>query len=416
MKYNLLFVDDEEQILEGIQDSLRKFRKQWDMTFVCGGEAAIVELSMSPFDVLICDMRMPQVDGVDVLRYAKQHFPATVRIVLSGYSEVENTISVSSLAHRYLTKPCEQSELESVIQRCMDVSGKLNNPIVKEIGGGVDLLPVNDKQYQRILEQLQSEKTPISEIAETIESDIALTSKLLHLVNSAFFRRQRKIESAKEATAYLGTDLLKSMVIANQFFSVAEGLSNVDPLWVSRLQQHSWLAASIAKKLMSGTEYVDAAFTATLLHEVGALALAAERPDLLEELSSSNATDATSGLPTAGENGDVEHASLQDELGAYLLNLWGMPFNIVEAVAFYTRPSEREFDSFDTVGAVHVANYLAEVCTAADTDEPDGSTLDKYYLESVGLSGKIEEWFEMAQEIADECASDSLAKGSSKAA
>lgn len=69
MKYNLLFVDDEEQILEGIQDSLRKFRKQWSMTFVCGGEAAIVELSMRPFDVLICDMRMPQVDGVDVLRY-----------------------------------------------------------------------------------------------------------------------------------------------------------------------------------------------------------------------------------------------------------------------------------------------------------------------------------------------------------
>ena len=411
MKYNLLFVDDEAQILDGIQDSLRKYREQWNMTFVCGGEAAIVELTLKKYDVIICDMRMPQVDGVDVLTYAKVHFPETIRIVLSGYSEVENTIVVSSLAHRYLTKPCDKDELEAVIQGCMEVSGKLKNSIVKNIAGSIDLLPVNDEHYQRILEQLDNDKTPLSEIAATIETDIALTSKLLHLVNSAFFRRQRKIDSVKEAAAYLGADLVKSMVIANQFFTVAENLPNIDPLWVSRLQQHSWFAASIAKKLMSDTEHAEAAFTATLLHEVGMLALAAERSDLLSKLLSSSESEFIH-----GENTSENSNSLQEELGAYLLNLWGMPFNIVEAVAFYKRPSERECDCFDIVGAVHVANYLAEICLTSDADEFVLSTLDEGYLEHVGHAGKMEDWLEVAYETAEECGLENLIQRSAKAA
>ncbi len=416
MKYNLLFVDDEAQILEGIQDSLRKYRKQWNMTFVCGGEAAIVELTLKQFDVIICDMRMPQVDGVDVLTYAKVHFPATIRIVLSGYSEIEHTIVVSSLAHRYLTKPCDKNELEAVIQRCMDVSEKLNNSIVKEIGGSIDLLPVNDEHYQRILAQLDNDKTPLSEIAETIESDIALTSKLLHLVNSAFFRRQRKIESAKEAVTYLGADLVKTMVMANQFFSLAECLPNIDSSWVSRLQKHSWLAASIAKKLMTDTDHAEAAFTATLLHEVGALALAAERSDLLAKLMSSKNSEFYHDEYSSNDYQSGKQKSLQEELGAYLLNLWGMPFNIVEAVAFYKRPSEREYDSFDTVGTVHVANYLAEICMAEDIDDCNLSALDYVYLESVGQGGKIEEWLEMALETAEECGMENMGQISIKAA
>ena len=416
MKYNLLFVDDEAQILEGIQDSLRKYREQWNMTFVCGGEAAIVEMTLKKYDVIICDMRMPQVDGVDVLTYAKVHFPETIRIVLSGYAETENTIIVSSLAHRYLTKPCDKSELEAVIQGCMEVSGKLKNTIVKNIAGSIDLLPVNDEHYQRILEQLDNDKTPLSDIAETIETDIALTSKLLHLVNSAFFRRQRKIDSVKEAAAYLGADLVKSMVIANQFFTVAENLPNIDPLWVSRLQQHSWFAASIAKKLMSDTEHAEAAFTATLLHEVGLLALAAERSDLLSKLLESNEFAFYHNENTSEDNNSQISNSMQEELGAYLLNLWGMPFNIVEAVAFYKQPSEREYDGFDIVGAVHVANYLAEICMTGHADDFALSTLDEAYLERVGQAGKMENWLQVALETAEECGLENLIQESLKAA
>ena len=298
----------------------------------------------------------------------------------------------------------------------MEVSGKLKNSIVKNIAGSIDLLPVNDEHYQRILEQLDNDKTPLSDIAETIETDIALTSKLLHLVNSAFFRRQRKIDSVKEAAAYLGADLVKSMVLANQFFTVAENLPNIDPLWVSRLQQHSWFAASIAKKLMGDTEHAEAAFTATLLHEVGLLALAAERSDLLRKLLESNESAFYDNEKYSEDNSSRNSNSLQEELGAYLLNLWGMPFNIVEAVAFYKQPSERECDCFDIVGAVHVANYLAEICMKSHADDFALSTLDDAYLERVGQAGKMEDWLDVALETAVECGLENLIQTSVKAA
>ena len=107
---------------------------------------------------------------------------------------------------------------------------------------------------------------------------------------------------------------------------------------------------------------------------------------------------------------------MQEELGAYLLNLWGMPFNIVEAVAFYKQPSEREYDGFDIVGAVHVANYLAEICMTGHADDFALSTLDEAYLERVGQAGKMENWLQVALETAEECGLENLIQESLKAA
>ena len=99
-----------------------------------------------------------------------------------------------------------------------------------------------------------------------------------------------------------------------------------------------------------------------------------------------------------------------------MLNLWGMPFNIVEAVAFYKQPSERECDCFDIVGAVHVANYLAEICMKSHADDFALSTLDDAYLERVDQAGKMEDWLGVALETAVECGLENLIQTSVKAA
>ena len=396
MKYNLLFVDDETEILEGIQDSLRKHRKQWDMSFVRGGEEAIAELEKKNYDVIICDMRMPLVDGVDVLKHAKLRHPATIRIMLSGYSNIDRTIDVSSLAHRYLSKPCDLQELETTIRSSLELAEKLNNETIKEIAGAVDLLPVSNSQHQHLLELINSDDTPIAEIGQIIEFDIALTTKVLHLVNSAFFRRSRKIESAKEAATYLGTDLIKSIVLADQLFSLSVGRESVDRNCVDRLQKHSWLSASIAKHLMTDTEYADAAFTAALLHEIGSLVLCIERPDLLNAPVECNLDPNINNVNAQEPAND----SIQEQLGAYLLNLLGMPYVIVEAIAFYQRPSMLERSVLDVVGALHIANHLAEVCMPDVFQTKLGDNLDTEYLNSLNLGGQLDNWLLSAQLIA----------------
>ena len=251
MNKRILFVDDEQHILNGMRDSLSQYDKCWDMTFVCGGEAALESLKQHGYDVLVTDLSMPEVSGDEVLRFTQEQYPATVRIVLSGFSELENTINVTSLSHRYLKKTSDHQELICVLLRSVELAGRFNNPKIIELAGNAGALPVSESSQYALLEKIDNEDSSIDEIAVIIQADISLTAKLLHLVNSAFFRRSRTISSAKEAVAYLGVDLVKLLVLAEQFFSCVDS-SKIDKSFsVEALQLHSIVVASIAKTLLT---------------------------------------------------------------------------------------------------------------------------------------------------------------------
>lgn len=85
----LLFVDDEPKLLDGLKRSLRPMRAEWNMTFVTSGAEALQTLGQAPFDVIVSDMRMPVMDGAQLLNEVRQRFPQVVRIVLSGQSDKE---------------------------------------------------------------------------------------------------------------------------------------------------------------------------------------------------------------------------------------------------------------------------------------------------------------------------------------
>src|SRR5918999_3634792 len=80
-------VDDVAQEPGGLQDLLRRQRRNWDMVFALGGDIALDELGKAPFDVVVSDMRMPGMDGAELLRRVQQDYPSVARIVLSGYAE-----------------------------------------------------------------------------------------------------------------------------------------------------------------------------------------------------------------------------------------------------------------------------------------------------------------------------------------
>ena len=86
MKKRILFVDDEVMILKGLQLMLRSMRGEWEMEFVESAEAALRVLSQRTFDVIVSDMRMPGMNGAELLAEVMKRFPATVRLILSGYA------------------------------------------------------------------------------------------------------------------------------------------------------------------------------------------------------------------------------------------------------------------------------------------------------------------------------------------
>lgn len=111
----LLLVDDEPNILSALRRLLRQ--DGYQITAETTPEAALVRLQAEPFDVIISDQRMPSMTGVEFLRRAKQTRPETMRIVLSGYTELESVTSAinEGAVYKFLTKPWDDALLREQV-------------------------------------------------------------------------------------------------------------------------------------------------------------------------------------------------------------------------------------------------------------------------------------------------------------
>jgi len=100
----ILFVDDDPNVLQGLQRMLYPMRREWEMAFAQSGAEALQLLEANHFDVVVTDLRMPQMDGVQFLTEVRRRHPDTVRITLSG--EVGQTMALRSVgpAHQCLSK------------------------------------------------------------------------------------------------------------------------------------------------------------------------------------------------------------------------------------------------------------------------------------------------------------------------
>lgn len=386
----ILFVDDEPAVLDGLQDSLRKHRRRWDMTFACGGEAAISELSKKDYDVVVSDVRMPGVNGVEVLQFAKDKYPHAIRIALTGFADEKSTLKLTTLAQRYLTKPCAIDDLDEAITRDSGLIDAFDNPVVQALAGSAGRLPASANTQQVLLDRLNSTDGSIEDIAIVIEEDMALTAKILQLANSSFFRRQASVVSARHAVSYLGVDVIRSLVLAEQLFERSQSIPKMDYFDIDALRKHSLLTSTIAREISPTSEIASVAMTAGLLHDVGKIIIALEKPELIASL-----VNVESGAPYEWVDAQTERSIVgctHAEVGGYFLNLWGVPSSVVEAVTFHDDPAAIVTREFDALGVVHVSNYLAHWGASEQVSEAMENKLDRDYLASVQMAGNEELW------------------------
>jgi HD-like signal output (HDOD) protein len=230
--------------------------------------------------------------------------------------------------------------------------------------------------------------------------DAAVCAKVLQLVNSAYFGLGQKIVSIRPAVTYLGVEIIKSLVLGSMSFS-DKAISEVKGFSPDRLQQHSMLTAILAKKIVTNPALADAAFTAGLLHDIGSLVLLyAAPPDYVRALERKKELNGDSAAAEREIFG-VTHA----EVGAYLLGLWGIPFPIVEAVAFHHRPNEVAPEARALVAAVHIASGMIEEMTEGGQHRAPGSDLDSSaridvsFLREAGLEDSVKKCREEAEKL-----------------
>ncbi len=397
MERRILFVDDQPDILEGLRNLLRRQRRKWDMAFVESGDDAIDRFEQSPFDVIVSDMRMPGMDGASLLERIRDTYPDTVRIILSGHSSSESSVRAISVAHQFLAKPCEPEKLESVVERACKLRELVGDERVQEILGKIDTLPPLPSTYAKLNEVVSSPDHGVREVVEVLEQDMAMAAKILQLANSSFFTTGMEITDIEFAVARLGFSLVKSLTLSAEVFGDAsaacEGLSR------DALQRHSLLVADLANGILTDKKAKENAFTAGLLHDIGKLVLASQLPDQLEQATGVSQSE---GIPLHVAEQRI-NGTTHAEIGAYLIDLWGLPSNVAEAVANHHAPSRVESSDMDVLAAVHVANVLAHELGGSGngSSESDSVMLDSAYLAPLAADGQIDTWREMAAEKAE---------------
>ncbi|MEK7236387.1 MAG: response regulator [Nitrospirota bacterium] len=390
----LLFVDDESKLLDGLKRSLRPMRHEWNMTFVTSGAEALKTLEQAPFDVIVSDMRMPGMDGAQLLNEVQQRYPQIVRIVLSGQSDQEMIYQSISATHQYLAKPCESELLKATVMRACALRELLGNDSLRRLVTGMQQIPSQPTLYAEIRKEAESKTASIKAIGAIISKDMGMTAKILQLVNSAYFGLRGTVSTAEQAVNLLGLDTVQALVLTvhvfSQFTSTHGSRFNIDRLWDASTETGS-LARAIAKAEQAPALVIDQAYTAGLLHDVGMLVFAA---NVLKRYDATLKTAHDQGIPV-WEVERQEFGATHADVGAYLLGLWGLSDPIVEAVAFHHRPSDCVESTFSPLTAVHVANVLQEELSQPPTGDVT-SQIDFTYLDRLHMTDQLPHWREVA--------------------
>lgn len=390
---DILFVDDEPNILDGLRRTLRTMRHEWQMFFAVGGAEALNIISEKNIDVVVTDMKMPGMDGSQLLQKISGQYPHIVRIILSGYAEKETIMKSVGVAHQYLSKPCDSEMLRETVNRACALRNLLVDEKLRRLVSQLNSIPSLPALYQELVKELNQPDPQMRRISEIVQTDIGMTVKILQIVNSAFFGLRRSIADASEAVRFLGLDTVKALALGIGVFSQFESSSSnlLPEHFVPDLWRHSLEVALTAKSIArsENAPVSGDAFTAGLLHEIGKIILAVNLPEefvILHELMEKEKIDYTEAEKRVFE---TTHANV----GGYLVSLWGLPDHIVEAVAFHRKPRECQKDLFTPLTAVHVADISIhykdkDICAAPE------KYFDVEYLKNLGLLEKIAAWQE----------------------
>src|ERR1700744_5813254 len=131
MSKRILFVDDEDFVLHGMERLLRSMREEWEMEFVDSAEKALARMAEVPFDVIVSDMRMPEMNGAELLNEVMKRHPKTVRLILSGYADRDLILKCVGSTHQYLAKPCDAKTLRMTVQRASHLEHSLRNDTLR---------------------------------------------------------------------------------------------------------------------------------------------------------------------------------------------------------------------------------------------------------------------------------------------
>ena len=401
-KRRILFVDDEPMVLKGLQRTLRKMRNDWEMTFASSSKQALDILVAKPHDVIVSDLRMPDMDGAQLLAEVKSRHPEVVRIILSGQVEKETTFKSIQVAHQSLSKPCDADILKHTLNKLFGLRNLLADESIKRIISQTETLPSLPEVYTEVIGELQSPDPSVQKIGDIISQDLAMAAKILQVVNSAFFGLVRKISNPKEAVMLLGTETIKALVLSVKIFSEFNQKKfkwfSFDDLF-NHSMSVSMFAQTITKEERLDQNLVNHSLMAGMFHDLGKLILVTNFHEPYQKILIEARQTGQNLWHLENDLFGTSHA----EIGAYLMGLWGLDYPVIEAIAFHHCPGKSLSNSTGLLTAVHFGDAFDRLRNGGnDQDSGDGNNqLDRGYLDHLGVTDRITNWLTVCKKLTE---------------
>ncbi len=394
MKRTIYVVDDQAGVLETAVLILRCIDAEWEVEGFKNPLDALAAVKAKAPDLILSDQLMPGMIGSQLLEEVRALSPATIRVIMSGYVAL-NKLTLITSAHQYLAKPFDTAKLRDLIQRGFAARERITDPGLQTVISALRSIPSLPQVHQSLLAELEDTRSASASVGRLVASDAGLSVKVLQLANSPLFGQGYLITSPIDAVLCLGTDLIAALVFSQNLFRHYETLSHPE-LDIARLWTHCWetayLTQTICREKQLTRQAAEEAFLAGLLHETGRLILIDNFPDRFQAACQA-ARQANS--PLAPRLREVFQTGAP-QVTAFLLELWGMPANVIEAIASLDDPEHQPDGAFSIAIALHLADRIA--CRKS---APDGFPVEEWnraYLQSIGCADDVPVWEKLSLE------------------
>jgi len=383
----VLFVDEDTRTVATLRHAFREQSSPWHTVFVHSGEQALTELGHNHFDAIVSEMRMPGMDGPQLLAQVRERHPGVVRLCLSEAETMDDEVFLRAVpvTHQFLSKPCNPEAVREIVERACSLASILQNPATRLLVSRLDSLPATPRTYQELSAAIAKPTAHTADISEIVSNDRTLSLKTLQIVNSALFHHSAAITSIPAAINYVGLERLKSLALSACVFN-AVNTSPATSALLSDLQARSIRKARCARALLDGQHGHDEAFTAALLLDVGQAVLALGAPQKYADMIARARARQRPWDQVEPEFFGAAHP----EVGACLLALWGLPLELIEAVAHHHRPSAVEHVHTRVLTAVHVADAIVD--TTAEQPMRLSDRVDPDFMARAEVRRCLREW------------------------
>lgn len=358
------------------------------------GADALDHLQRNATDVVVASDNLTEPSCAALLRQVQHQTPEVIRVVLSDQDGVELFRRVP-YAHQFLRRSASSALLRGGIARSMEARAMLNREKLRSLVLSSNALPAAPKLYSELIDLLADPKCSLVKVVDVIQRDLAMSTRLVQLVSSAFFGLGSQMTSLGACVAYLGLNTIRSLVLSAEITKLHP--VQVQGFSVDRVHSRALATSRLARRLAQNTADEWQAFVAGLLHGVGQLVLASRAPAQFVEA-----------MELSGSRGVTPSQAIEEVFGAtdaqvaaFLLAIWGQPLDVVMAIANQDFPERSDSRTPGLATIMYLSKRLSQDpdLPLGQGDAPEGE-LNEPFLARIGLLEDLPRYRELARRLA----------------